>query len=299
MVVLCLAWSLQQVALKATAPDVATSLQIAIRCGVAVLLVALSMRLRGERLVRDRALAVPLFLVSALFALEFLFIAEGLRYTTASHMTVFLYTAPLFAAIGLHATLPGERLTALQWAGIGCAFAGIVVAFLGRDGGATASAPNMPLGDLLGLLAGAAWGATTVLIRKTRIAALPATQTLLYQLLGAALLMFVEAAASGQMRFRPTSFAFASIAFQAVVVTFASYLTWFWLLRQYLASRLGVYSFLTPLFGIVFGAWLLAEPVDPGFLSGATMVIVGILVVSGARRVQKALRRVATDRGTG
>jgi drug/metabolite transporter (DMT)-like permease len=53
------------------------------------------------------------------------------------------------------------------------------------------------------------------------------------------------------------------------------------LLRNYLASRLGVFSFLTPLFGIVFGAWLLAEPIEPSFLLGAVPVLLGIVLVSG------------------
>jgi drug/metabolite transporter (DMT)-like permease len=66
-----------------------------------------------------------------------------------------------------------------------------------------------------------------------------------------------------------------------LVVSFASYLTWFWLLRHYLASRLGVFSFLTPLFGVAFGVWLLDEPLEPSFLVGAILVCAGIVLVSG------------------
>jgi drug/metabolite transporter (DMT)-like permease len=65
-----------------------------------------------------------------------------------------------------------------------------------------------------------------------------------------------------------------------LVVSFASFLVWFWLLRKYLASRLGVFSFLTPLFGIVFGAWLLNEPIEASFLLGALPVLMGIILVS-------------------
>jgi drug/metabolite transporter (DMT)-like permease len=42
-----------------------------------------------------------------------------------------------------------------------------------------------------------------------------------------------------------------------------------------------VFSFLTPLFGIVFGAWLLSEPIEASFLLGAVPVLVGIVLVSG------------------
>ena len=38
-----------------------------------------------------------------------------------------------------------------------------------------------------------------------------------------------------------------------MIVAFASYLAWFWLLTRYLAARLAVLSFLTPLFGMLSG----------------------------------------------
>ena len=52
MLTLCLAWSLQQIGLKATAPDFSPVLQIGLRSGVAAILVAAYMALRGEQRVR-------------------------------------------------------------------------------------------------------------------------------------------------------------------------------------------------------------------------------------------------------
>ena len=71
-----------------------------------------------------------------------------------------------------------------------------------------------------------------------------------------------------------------NLVFQTVVVAFASYLYWFWLLRKYLASRLSVFSFLTPIFGITFGVLVLKEPLDPRFVMGALLVLTGIFVVN-------------------
>jgi len=87
--------------------------------------------------------------------------------------------------------------------------------------------------------------------------------------------------ALGQTGFKPTPLAWGSLLFQTLVVSFASYLAWFWLLRHYLASRLGVFSFLTPLFGVAFGVWLLDEPLEASFLVGALLVCAGIVLVSG------------------
>ena len=289
MVLLCLVWSLQQVVLKATAADIAPVLQIGLRSGVASVLVGLVMVWRGERMQVSDHTWRPGVVVGLLFGLEFLLVGEGLRHTSASHMVVFLYTAPIFAALGLHWKLPTERLGAVQWLGIALAFTGIAVAFLARSQPTSTVPENTLWGDLLGLMAGAAWGATTVVVRCTRLSSAPATHTLLYQLLGACVLLLGASFATGQTHFNPSPHVWASLAFHSVVVSFASFLLWFWLLRKYLASRLGVYSFMTPLFGIVLGAWLLHEPLEWSFLLGAVPVLAGIVLVSGGQRITQAV----------
>ena len=282
MMLLCLVWGMQQVVLKAAAPDIAPLFLIALRSGIAAILVGLLMFSRGERIATGDGTWRPGLFVGMLFALEFLFVGQGLRYTSASHMVVFLYTAPVFAALGLHWKLPVERLQRIQWVGILLAFAGIVIAFFGRSPQTTIGSPAVTLwGDVLALLAGIAWAATTVVVRCSSLARTSATRTLLYQLVGAFVLLMIAAISLGQTRFNNTALAWGSLLFQSLVVSFASFLVWFWLLRTYLASRLGVFSFMTPLFGMAFGVWLLHEPLEPRFLAGALIVIAGIVLVSG------------------
>jgi drug/metabolite transporter (DMT)-like permease len=290
MTLLCLIWGLQQVVLKAAAVDITPLLQITIRTGVAAVLVGLLMAWRRERLSLADGTWRPGLLVGSLFALEFLLVGEGLRFTTASHMVVFLYTAPIFVALSLHWKLPAERLAALQWLGVALAFGGIALTFLGRGQG-TKELSDILWGDFLALLAGIAWGATTVAVRLSSLAKEPATKTLLYQLAVGFVLLLLAAVALGQTGFRPTPLAWGSLLFQSMVVSFASYLAWFWLLRHYLASRLGVFSFMTPLFGVAFGVWLLGEPLEPGFVVGALMVMAGIVLVSGYGWFKALLQR--------
>lgn len=281
MVVLCAIWGAQQVAIKLAAPDMAPPVQVALRCGLSAVLVGLAMAWRREwPIVRERGTWRAGLLAGALFAVEFLFIAEGLRHTTASHMTVFLYTAPIFTALGLHLRLPVERLARLQWLGVVTAFCGIALAFGGGWLAAGVSA-RMLWGDLLGVLAGAMWGATTVVIRSSALSEAPAATTLLYQLVCAFVLLILVGGGTGDLANASfTRTAWASLAFQGVVVSFASYLAWFSLLRRYLASRLSVFSFMTPLFGVSFGVIFLGEPIDAWFAIGAALVVAGITIVS-------------------
>lgn len=288
MLLLCLTWALQQILVKAVAADAAPLLQIGLRSALSAVLVAAVMGVQGQRPDWRRNGRAGL-LVGTLFGVEFLLVAEALRLTTAAHTVVFLYTAPMFAAIGLHFRVAAERLRARQWLGIVLAFGGIAWAFLRAP---AATGPGVSLaGDLLALAAGAAWGATTIAIRGSRLAQAPASEALLYQLLGAAVLLLAATAITGQTALRPTPALLGSLAFQAVVVSFASFLVWFWLLRRYVAATLGVFTFMTPLFGVALGVWLLGEPLEPGFVQGAVLVLAGMLLVSTPAGLLKRLFR--------
>ena len=93
-----------------------------------------------------------------------------------------------------------------------------------------------------------------------------------------------------------TPIAIGSVLFQALVVSFFSYLTWFWLLRKYLASNLAVFSFVTPIFGVTFGVLLLDEPLSLNFILGAVCVLLGIVLVSAEQWVRRRLRTMLGQR---
>lgn len=280
MTALCVVLGLHQVAIKLAAPDIAPILQIAVRSALSSILVLILVAWRGEKLFQRDGTLVPGMLLGGAFSLEFIFVAEGLRYTTASHMSVFLYTAPIFTSLLLHRLVPAEKLNRQQWVGIGLAFCGIVAAFASSVFSSKIN-ERVLLGDLLALLGGLAWASTTVIIRSTRLANAPATKTLLYQLLSAFVLLNVYAVVSGQIsRFTLTATGVASVLFQAVVITFASYMIWFSLLRRYNVSQLSAFLFLTPLFGVTFGVLLLHDSMDMFFALGAVLVLSGITLVS-------------------
>lgn len=288
MVVLCGLWGTQQVAIKLAAPSMAPLLQVGLRSGIAAAIVLVVILLRRDRGALGGGTWRPGLIVGLLFALEFMLFAQGLAFTSASHMSIFLYTAPVFAALGLHLFVPEERLTTSQWLGIGIAFAGIVVTFSGRRG--AGGQDHAWLGDLMGIAAGAAWGATTLVVRTTRLASTPATVTLWYQLAGAGLLATGAALVSGQMTVHPSAILLASLGYQVLVISVASYLAWFALLRTYLASRLGILSLLTPVFGIGFGVLVLHDRLTVPFMSGALVILTGILLVNASDRLARSRR---------
>jgi drug/metabolite transporter (DMT)-like permease len=108
-----------------------------------------------------------------------------------------------------------------------------------------------------------------------------AAKTLFYQLAVSAPLLLGASLAMGERGVVAlTPLALASLAYQGVIVAFASYLAWFWLLTRYLAARLSVFSFMTPLFGVLAGVVILNEPLTPTFVGAALLVGAGIVLVN-------------------
>ncbi|MFA1657927.1 DMT family transporter [Klebsiella quasipneumoniae] len=280
MTSLCIVWGIQQVAIKGVADEISPALQVAIRSGAAAGLIYLLIILKKTSQENFANCLIPGGAVGILFGFQFLFVAEGLRYTSASHMSVFLYTAPIFAALGLQFFRPDERLCAPQWIGIAIAFAGICVAFLSGKAPDDNSSKTLA-GDIMGLFAGLSWGATTVLVRCSSLSGAPASLTLFYQLTGGFLLLSAYSYFSDQNHFEPGAVGIASLIFQSAIVGFLSYLAWYSLMHKYMASQLGILSFMTPVFGVITAVFFLSEQLQSGFISGSILILSGISVVSG------------------
>ena len=292
MIVLCIVWGLQQVVLKIAAADISPIMQIAIRSGLSALLVFPLIQLQQGTHLYSKAYLWPGIWLAFLFSAEFLLVAQALILTSASHTVVLLYTAPIFVALGLHWKLPSERLSKVQWSGILIAFVGIVTTFIGRENLLEQGLSQVVWGDLLALLAGIMWALTTISLRLSKLNEAHPTQTLFYQLLGGFVFLFPLAVLLGQAEIHWTYIAIGSLVFHTLIMSFMSLMLWFWLLRNYLASHLGVFSFLTPIFGLLFGVLLLNETIEPNFIFGTILVIVGVLVVSMQDWIKRKLHYV-------
>ncbi len=277
MTVLCVSWGLQQVTIKLAAPDISLVMQAGLRSLIATALLVVWARLRGIALFERDGTLLPGLAAGAMFAAEFVFIYAGLAHTAASRMVVFINTTPCITALMLPLFVRSERLSRRQLAGVLLAFGGIVAAF--GEGFAAAGGDTLR-GDLFGVIGAFLWASTIVLIRATRLARTSATKTLFYQLAVSAGLVLVSVAMGEPGVVRVTPLAVAVMAYQGVLVAFASYLVWFWLLTKYYAARLSVLTFMSPLFGVAAGVVFLGERLTPAFVAAALLVAAGIVLVN-------------------
>ena len=275
MAVLCGSWGFNQVAAKLAFADFGPMTQAALRSGIGAIVVgAYAWRAKPEIWRNDGTLLVGLC-VGLLFAIEFILLFAAVKLTTAASAIVFVFTAPFFVALGALAFLPGERLLPYQWLGMTLAFVGVVAGLYRPAEGSSL------MGNLLALLAGAAWGATTVVVKATTLRFADATKVLLYQIVVSALVTAPVAYAAGETwpaRISPV--AAASLAYQSIWVVGVTYLTWFWLLRIYRAAELSAFTFVTPIVGVLAGWLVLGERLTPAFLAALALVASGIVLVN-------------------
>jgi drug/metabolite transporter (DMT)-like permease len=280
----CAVWGLGHVASRVALTEIPPFMQVSVRSLGAAALVAWWARARGITLFERDGTARAGILAGLLFAVEFGFIFVGLQFTTASRMSVFVYLAPFVVALGMPLIAHTERLGALQLVGLVAAFSGVAWAFI--EGFQRPSAGDKQwLGDALGVAGAVFWGATTLVIRATRLSQAAPEKTLLYQLLHAGVLLGLASVVFGEpWPARWSALPVLSLLFQTVVVCFASYLLWFWLMRRYPATQLSAFTLLTPVFGLLAGVVLLNEPMTFRLLTALAAVAGGIALVSRVGR---------------
>ena len=155
------------------------------------------------------------------------------------------------------------------------------------------------LGDLLGIAAAVLWGATTLAIRATRLATVAPEKTLAYQLAVSGLTLVALALLSGE-RWPDglETLPMAALAYQVIVIAFATYLAWFWLIAHYPATRLASFTLLTPVAGLLFGVLLLDEALTPQLLlalAGAFWLVRSLTMQKPPSRTGPAIRSREPD----
>jgi len=218
-----------------------------------------------------------------LFQLAILFVAQmgvlniGTDHTLAGRATVLNATYPFFTALFAHFMLTGDRLTLPKTIGMICSFIGIIIVF--AESFALGQLAYL-LGDLLALSSGMLLGLRMVYMKRLSRGIHPG-RLLVWQSLFSIPIFFAfslifESRFDYQISLRIVS----AILYQGVVVAGICFIVWTLLLRRYMASRLGVFHFATPLFGVFFSHLMLGEPVSLGLIASMLLVGVGIVIVN-------------------
>ena len=273
LILLCFVWGANAVSIKFSNQGMPPLMAAALRSMVSGALLWAYARMNGHTVAFPPGQTRHALVIGLLFGLDFLFIYWGLTFTPASRSLIILYTHAFWVALGAHFFLKDDRLTPTKLFGLVLAFCGVAAVFRARS-------PELPplywVGDLMALSGAIFWAATTLYVKRiTEKVNLNHYQTLFAQLIYSFPLL-----AMGSVVFELpadlnlTPLVLASLFYQSVIVAFASFLVWFWLIHRYTVSRLAAFTFLAPLFGVILGGLILNEPIT-------LLVWVGLACVGG------------------
>jgi drug/metabolite transporter (DMT)-like permease len=278
---LCALWALGQIAIKSVSDQISPLFHAGIRSLGATCVLLLWMNWRGIKVWQNDGTLGLGVLVGVLFGLEFLFLFQGFMLTTAARGTLMLYTSSFFVAIGSHFFIPNQRLSLRRVLGLVCAFFGVALAFSDKLLLGASGMTDTIRGDALCLIAAVFWGATTVIIKATKLRSVEPERNILYQLAVSAVVLLVGAMLMTEKGItQPTPYLWGVLAFGIFIIASASYLAWFWLISNYDATTLHAFTFLTPLFGIFLSAMLLGEVITPALGAATVLVAAGIYLVN-------------------
>ena len=277
ILLLTLLWGLNYPAIKVSNVGFAPIFNALLRSIVAsVLGVAYCVSIKNPLFHRDVRLFHG-FVVGMLFGLEFVCVYLGLLYTNASRAAILVNFSPFVVALGAYLFLK-EKLGITKISGLILAFLGAYLVFEGKPSTWNTS---MLKGDILQIAAAFFWGATTVYIKKHLAETVHPINTFLYQLVFSIPVIFVCALImEPKWILDINGSAVAAFAYSSIIVAFVSYLAWFRLIHTYPVSQLAVFTFLTPVFGVAFGAIFLGEQLTTGLLFGLFFVSAGIYLTN-------------------
>jgi drug/metabolite transporter (DMT)-like permease len=277
MVMLCLSWGFNQITVKLALPEIPPLLQATIRSTGGLLIILMVAWLRGVPLFRRDGTIKAGLLAGLFFGVEFILIYRGLVYTTASRAVVFLYIAPFVVALGSKRFL-GEQLSPLQWSGLALSFAGVALAIGVPQPSVDA---KVILGDILVMGGGILWAVTTLVVKATPLLQAPAEKTLAYQVAVSIPILALGAALSGEsITHMPGPLAWALMAYQTVWIVGTTFLIWVFLIKTYSASKLSSFTFMTPLFGVIGGYFVMHDTLTLAFAGAALLVMAGLYLVN-------------------
>ena len=279
LVMVCFLWGGNIVTIKVSNQGIPPILAATLRSLLAAGLLCAYARWKGEDVFLALKDLKHSLVLGLLFGFDFLFLYWGPSFTDASRAVIFLYTQPLWTALGAHFILVGDRLNWAKGAGLLLAFGGLAAVFTSRS---ATFGPLYWLGDLMEVVAALFWASTSIYIKKV-IQNRPITH---FQTLFAQLLYSVPFLAAGWVIFewdKPVALSplmVSAFLYQTFVVAFFSYLLWFWMIHRYQVSRLAAFTFLAPLFGVILSGLLLGESLTLPLWVGLGLVAAGIYLVN-------------------
>ncbi len=219
--------------------------------------------------------------LSLLFALQIGTMNIGFDLSSGAMSAILIATNPLFAALAAHYLIRGDRLTFAKAAGLGIAFAGVLVALVPARGFAVLA---LAWGNLIVLGSAAILGARLVLAARV-LQRVDEVRVVVWQMLLSLPLFACGGLAWETIAWERLDWApLAGLAYQGVVIAGLGFMVVASLSKRYPPSVIFGFNFVSPISGVALSAWLLGEPITALVLVALVCVGAGLVLLARAQQ---------------
>lgn len=275
LVFLASIWGASFLFIKIAVVEVTPMTLVALRLAIAAGVMALVARALGERLPRDLATWRQFTVIAFVGNLiPFWLITWGEQEIDSGLAAILMATMPLATLLLAHVFTPDDRLTPTKLAGMLLGFSGILV-LVGWE--ALTGLGSQALAQLATALAATCYAVSSVFVRASglsRISPLATSTGVL--LVSAALALPLAFLLESPLDLRPGGQSLLAIAALALLSTALAYQILFRLLARNGATFMALNNYLVPLFGVMWGALVLAERPEPRALGALVLIFAGI-----------------------
>jgi drug/metabolite transporter (DMT)-like permease len=274
-------WGASYLFIKLAVDDIPPAAMTEIRVLVAGLMLFgyLALRLGAGSAARElRAAWKPCLVLGVInAALPMGLVAWGETHVDSSIAGIAQSTVPIFTFLLAARFLPHEPVGGLRVAGVALGFVGVSV-LAGFEGDAGFWAIAGTLAVVLSSLSYASGG----VYGQLQVHDIAGPVLAAGNMLAAAVVLLPLALADPPTQ-APDAAAVAGLAGLILIPTFAGQLLLFRILRLHGSRKLSIFTYLMPIFAVVYGAVLLDEAVTGPMLAGFALIVLGATLASGQR----------------
>ena len=251
-----------------------------VRFTLAGVLVILFGSILSRKILLPKRSSCKNILIICLFqtVIQYLFFYVGMAHTSGVKASIVEASNVFLAILVANLIFHQEKLTFSKMLGCVIGFAGVILINLtgsGLEGGMTMT------GEGFILLSAAAYAVSSVLIKRFSVYENPVVISGYQFMIGGLIMIVVGLAGGGSLH--PTSPASALMMLYMALISAVAYTIWGILLKYNPVSRVAVFGFMNPVFGVVLSALLLKEGSQIPFLQCAVslvLVCLGIYIVN-------------------
>lgn len=217
------------------------------------------------------------------------------RRVDSSLAALLVATVPLWMMV-LDWARPGGRAPAgLTVLGVLTGLSGVAILVWPTDAGVHADVP----GVLALLTATVCWSTGSLFSRHADLPQSMLTATAMQMTCGGVLQFLLGTALGELATFEParvTARSVWSLAYLLVAGSLLGFTAYVWLLRHTTPTRAATYAYVNPIVAVILGAWLADEPLTVQRMTGAAVVVLGVVMSLTATSRMRAARAASPAR---